>query len=86
MLGIEYEVTHAASDKLKVYRFFSSYFGPSSSVTHFERSFFTFSRSFWRMNRLTMQLSTMDGDIHDLLMMPACLRKSPVLLVAVVFP
>ena len=87
MLGIRYEVTHAVSDKLEIVSVFSSYFGPSSSVKNFERSFFTFLRSFWKMNILTMQLSTMDGDIPDLMMlMPACLRKSLVLLATVFFP
>lgn len=61
----------------KLYRFFSCYFGPIYSVTHFEILFFTFLRSFWRMNRLTMQLSTKDGDISDLMVLPACFRKSP---------
>ena len=56
-------------------------------LKNFERSFFTFLRSFWKMNILTMQLSTMDGDIPDLMMlMPACLRKSLVLLATVFFP
>jgi hypothetical protein len=49
-------------------RFFSCYFGLSSSVTHFERSFFTFLRSFWTKTRLTMQLRTMDGDVPDMMM------------------
>jgi hypothetical protein len=70
----------------KMCLFFSCYFDPSSSVKHFERSFFTFWRSFWRTIRLTMQLSTMDSVIPEVMMVPACCRQSPILLVAVLSP
>jgi hypothetical protein len=78
--GIKYAVTRAllSVTNWKLCRFFSCYFGPSLNVTRFERSFFTFLRSFRRMNRLTMRLSTMDGNMPDLMMVPACFRKSPI--------